>query len=49
MVGGSQTQAPTGIVIGAGDRGSNVYAPLVKESSLGAIVGVAERSPDVTS
>lgn len=38
---------PTGIVIGAGDRGANAYAPLLlEEPELGRIVGVAEQNPD---
>jgi predicted dehydrogenase len=38
---------PTGIVIGAGDRGANAYVPLLLEDpTLGSIVGVAERDPD---
>ena len=34
---------PTGVVIGAGDRGANAYVPLLlAEPGLGRIVGVAE-------
>ncbi len=37
---------PTGVVIGAGDRGANAYVPLLlDEPELGRIVGVAERNP----
>ena len=39
-----RAKGPTGIVIGAGDRGANAYVPLLLEDpDLGAIVGVAER------
>jgi predicted dehydrogenase len=38
---------PTGIVIGAGDRGANAYVPLLlEEPGLASIVGVAERDVD---
>ena len=41
------SKRPTGVVIGAGDRGANAYVPLLlDEPELGRIVGVAERSPN---
>jgi len=43
---GPDVIGPTGVVIGAGDRGANAYAPLLLEQpELGRIVGVAERDP----
>ena len=37
----------TGVVVGAGDRGANAYAPLLlAEPELGRIVGVAEHDED---
>jgi predicted dehydrogenase len=42
-----RSEGPTGVVIGAGDRGANAYVPLLLECpELGSIVGVAERDPD---
>jgi predicted dehydrogenase len=40
------SKVPTGVVIGAGDRGTNAYVPLLlEETDLGRIVAVAERDP----
>jgi len=37
---------PTGVVIGAGDRGAHAYVPLLlEEPGLGTVVGVAESDP----
>lgn len=42
-----QSGGPTGVVIGAGDRGANAYVPLLlEEPELGSIVAVAERDPE---
>jgi predicted dehydrogenase len=42
-----QSGGPTGVVIGAGDRGANAYVPLLLENpEFGSIVGVAERDSD---
>ena len=47
MSASKQTAGPTGVVIGAGDRGSNAYVPLLLDHpELGSIVGVAERNQD---
>jgi predicted dehydrogenase len=41
------SKRPTGVVIGAGDRGANAYVRLLlDEPELGRIIGVAERNPE---
>ncbi len=46
MDGSQHSRGPTGVVIGAGDRGANAYVPLLlDEPETGSIVAVAEHDP----